>query len=407
VRVLFLTHRLPHPPNRGDRIRSFQLLRHLKSFAEVDLVSFVHSADEASNADALASWTSSVRILRVPRMWTWIRAGICLPTRRPLTHLLLDAPSVRSVLGDIVRTRRPDVMLAFCSGMARFGVEPPLAGLPLVIDMVDVDSLKWRALARSAAPPMRWIYAREAACLARFEASVAPQAYANLVVNEREREALSRLAPGARIDVIQQGIDFMNTVAWPPPAVSMDVLFCGVMNYPPNEEGILWFAAQVWPLVRKRSPQARLRIVGAAPRRNVLALADRDNGIEVTGSVPDMNPYLRSAAVSIAPLLTARGVQVKVLESVCAGLPSVVTSMVAGGLPAEVLPACEVADTREAFASAIVKWLSLSPDERRAIVQQANLAELDWTRQLSPLKGILQAAASGTRTTSSSNVDRV
>ena len=166
---------------------------------------------------------------------------------------------------------------------------PRLAGLPLVIDMVDVDSLKWRALARRAAPPMRWIYAREAACLARFEASVAPQAYANLVVNEREREALSRLAPDARIDVIQQGIDFMNTLPGRPPRYRWMSCFCGVMNYPPNEEGILWFAAQVWPLVRKRSPQARLRIVGAAPRRNVLALADRDNGIEVTGSVPDMN----------------------------------------------------------------------------------------------------------------------
>ena len=286
MRVLFLTHRLPYAPNRGDRIRSYHLLRQLRSFAEVDLVSFVHSRAEASRARDLAEWASSVRTVRVPRVRNWIRAGALLPTSTPLTHLLLDAPSMRRMLRDLVRTNRPDVVLALCSGMARFGMEPPLTDVPLVVDMIDVDSMKWRLLADRTSPPKRWIYAREARTLSRFEGVVSRRAYASVVVNERERRALTALAPSSRVHVIQMGIDLTSVAPSGPPVPSTDVVFCGVMSYPPNEEAVLWLADRVWPIVQQQHRQARLKIVGSSPTARVRALASSERRIEVTGPVP-------------------------------------------------------------------------------------------------------------------------
>src|SRR5262249_9214108 len=162
-----------------------------------------------------------------------------------------------------------------------------------------------------------------------FESAVSSKAYASIVVNEREREALSRLAPHARLEVVQVGVDLIHLAPPERPLPSMDVVFCGVMNYRPNEEGVLWFATRVWPLVKRQHSNARLRIVGSDPTKKVIGIADLDKGIEVTGAVPDVRPYLWSSAVSVAPLLTARGVQMKVLEAVGAGLPAVITSAVA------------------------------------------------------------------------------
>jgi glycosyltransferase involved in cell wall biosynthesis len=125
----------------------------------------------------------------------------------------------------------------------------------------------------------------------------------------------------------------------------------------------------------------------------VRALADPVRGVEVTGYVPDVRPHLWSAAVSVAPLLTARGVQNKVLEAVAAGLPAVVTGGAAGGVPSEVLPACAVAETPDQFASAVVSMLALTPTERRQRAERADLSALSWDRRLSPLRGILEHAA--------------
>ena len=163
------------------------------------------------------------------------------------------------------------------------------------------------------------------------------------------------------------------------------------MNYPPNEEGAVWLARVVWPEVRRQQPDARLLLVGSCPPRRVRGLADPSLGIVVTGFVPEVTPYLWAAAVSAAPLFTARGVQTKVLEAVAAGLPVVLRFPVAGGLPPEILPACTVADKPEAFARALVECLRLQPDERRALAASADLSGMGWEARLTPFRAILKA----------------
>jgi glycosyltransferase involved in cell wall biosynthesis len=175
------------------------------------------------------------------------------------------------------------------------------------------------------------------------------------------------------------------------------VVFCGVMNYTPNEDAAVWMARHVWPAVRARRPDARLLLVGSDPSTRVQALADAETRVEVTGTVSDVRPYLWNAAVSVAPLLTARGTQNKVLEAVACGLPAVVTDVVAEGLPPQVLPACAIATTPAAFADAIAALLEATPAQRRAMVDRAAPSSLSWERSLIPLIDQLERAARAAR----------
>ena len=392
MRILYLTHRLPYAPNRGDRVRAFHMLRVLARTHEIHLVSLVHDREEQSHAAGMLGVASSVTTAMVPRALNLVRAAAALPGGRTLTHVLLDSPRLPAILTRVAHEVPPDVVLAYCSGMAQFALRPPLDGCPFVLDMLDVDSEKWAALAVTAAPPKRWVYGREARLLRSFEATAARKAAVSLVVNEREAVSLRAIAGDARIEVIQNGVDLAGLQ---PPAdriESSDVVFCGVMNYRPNEEGALWLAREVWPLVRRLRPDARLLLVGSSPTAALRSLPVRDPSIVITGRVPDVRPFLWRAAVSAAPLLTARGVQNKVLEAAASGLPSVVTPVVAAGLPAEVLPACRVTETPAAFASALVEFLGAKHETRRAIATRADLSALSWERCLEPVSILLAAA---------------
>lgn len=394
MRILFLTHRLPYAANRGDRIRALHLLKFLAQHATVDLVSLVEDDNEMSHARDLLQIAETVGVARTARLRGYARALATLPTRRTLTHAFLDAPDLGDTIRRAVDAHRPDVVLTFCSGMARFALERPLNDLPFVLDMVDVDSQKWKDLGTTARLPARWIYATEARRLAAFEARASRRAHAVLVVNSRERSSLLEIAPDANIHVVPNGIALDEFAPSAPPSPEPRVTFCGVMNYAPNEEAALWMARDVWPLVRAQRPDARLSLVGASPTPAVQRLATLDSTIEVTGTVDDVRPYLWRSAIGVAPLRLARGVQNKVLEAVAAGLPCVVTPPVHQGLPAEVVAATTLGSGAESFAAAVLDLLSRPAAERRAIAGRAQLQALAWPDRLAPLLPLLESARS-------------
>jgi len=393
VNVLFLSHRLPYAPNRGDRARAFHMLRELSRWADVDVIALAHDAEEASHAAELSGIVRSVVAARVPKALNLVLAGLALPSSRPTTHSLLRSGTFDRAIDELAARRMPDVVLAFCTGIAPSAFRPALQGAPVILDMVDVDSQKWAAMAGTAAPLRSWIYARESRVLSAFEAEVSRRAFATLVINEKERVALSAIAPGAHIHVVENGVDLAALRPTSPPTTMPTVVFCGVMNYAPNVEGALWLAREIWPLVRTSIPAARLEIVGADPTGAVLALENASLGIHVTGTVPDVRPYLWAAAVAVAPLHTARGVQTKVLDAVGAGLPVVVTPTVMDGLPASVRRACVEAPSAETFAGALVSLLALLPEARREMAGQAALDTLTWNSQLTQLETLFSEAA--------------
>ena len=394
MRVLILTHRLPYAPDRGDRLRAHHLLRYLRERAEVELVSLVHDDDEASHLGEMRELIPATTALTVPKWRTRLNAVRALATHTPLTHALLDAPRMTSVLNQICERRRPDVVLAYCSGMARFAMRAPLQDIPVVLDFVDVDSQKWRDLAPASTPPLSWIYRREAATLGAFEARAALRAATALVVNAREAGIANALAPGANVQVLANGVELDRLKPLTLPSPAPRVVFCGVMNYAPNDEGMTWFVRDVWPLVRAARPDATLAVVGPDPKPAFQATCGRDASITVTGRVADVREWLWNSGVGIAPLHVARGVQNKALEAIAAGLPIVITSAVAGGLPAEAMPASRVANTPHAFAEEVLQLLQRSPSDRRAIAASADLSALTWPRTLEPLCSILERAAS-------------
>ena len=393
MRVLFLTHRLPYAPNRGDRVRAYHLLRVLSRRAEIDLLSLVHDAEEASHARDLAAVAASVTTIAVPRFRNMLRSAAFLASSRPTTHTMLDAPELADVVASAAR-RSPDVVLAYCSGMARCALEPALRDRPLVLDMVDVDSAKWAAMAETFPPPRSWVYAREARVLRAFEATAAVHASTTMVVTDKERHTITAIAPNAHVEVVPNGVDAERLRPSSRPAGEPLVVFCGVMNYAPNEEAVIWFSREVWPLVIARRADARFEIIGSSPTPAVQALADPNGHISVSGAVPDVAPHLWKAAVSVAPLQTARGIQNKVLEAVAAGLPTVVTPIVAEGLPGLVLPACRVAESPQAFADAVLTYLEWTPEQRRELALAVDFGPLSWDRTLAPVHTILAQAAS-------------
>lgn len=388
MKLLYLTHRVPYAPNRGDRIRAFQMLRYFRAQGiSVCLVALAHDDQEMAEAARLRGLVDDMHVVRVTRARNLVKAGLQLATARPLTHVLLDSRKMRPVLEHVRREWQPDVVLAFCSGMARFAMKPPLDTLPFVLDMVDVDSFKWEALAREGQGPRRWLYRREARVLRRFEAEATRAARATLVVSAREAEALQSLDRAFAPVVLPNGVDvdaFRNTGQ---PSTRPEVVFTGVFSYRPNEDGALWLIEQVWPLLRESQPHAHLTLVGMGPSsalRNRAALA----GVEVTGTVSDVRPYLWRAAIAVAPLDTAHGVQNKVLEAVAAGLPVVVTPAVYEGLPSAVRPACRVAENAALFAGAIADLLTAA-EARSELVSHAAVETLTWDACLRPLPAIL------------------
>jgi len=393
MKVLILTHRLPYAPNRGDRVRAHHIVRLLAARADVRVVSLVHDRDEAAQADTLRQLGVGVATAMVPRARNLVGAALALPTSTPLTHALLHAPAMSAAIETATTKWFPDVVLAYCTGVAPLALAPPLDAVPYVLDVVDVDSAKWAAFADASRFPRAWIYRREARCLGAFERHAVRSAFAATVVNERERDTLLRGCRGADVHVIPNGVDVSALTPHDSPADAERVIFTAVFDYAPNGDGALWFARRVWPLVRAARPTATLTLAGASPTRAIRQLATIDPSIEVTGAVADMRPYLWRSAVAVAPLHQARGVQNKVLEAAAAGLPSVVTSPVWNGLPKEVLAACRRGDTPEQFAAHVIDLLALSPHGRRRYAELARLDDLAWPKRLAPLVDLVECAA--------------
>jgi len=372
VSLLFLAHRAPFAPDRGDRIRSYHVLRHLTARMPVHLVTFA-DRDEPVPELGLASCT--VLPLRKGRVRALAEA---LATGRPVSLTAFADPALTAAVARVTAAHAPAAAYVFSGQMAQ---HVP-AGLPFVMDFVDVDSAKFMGLAHGILAPL---YAREARLLGRYERAVAARAAASLFVSRAEA-ALFGDAP--RVEVVENGIDtgYFRPGVVPPEARGGEIVFTGQMDYAPNIDAVRWFAAEVLPLVRARRPDARFAIVGRAPTAAVRALAATP-GVMVTGEVADVRGWLSAAQVAVAPLRIARGVQNKVLEAMATALPVVATGAAAEGI--DHADTIAVADGAEAFAAAVANLLDASGD-RGARGRAQVMRRYGWDAALAPLDGLLR-----------------
>jgi polysaccharide biosynthesis protein PslH len=391
--LLFLCHRIPYPPNKGDKIRSFNILRYLAARHAVHLGAFVDDPDDWQHAGALRELCASVNLVPLPRRRALLRSATGLLTGEPLGVPYYRNRSLQRWCQSQLSGARPvDGVFVFSSTMAQYALQA--RNIPRVLDLCDVDSDKWRQYAQRRSWPMSWVYQREARQLEACERDYARRFDAVLLVSEAEAELFRRIAPESaqRTLALRNGVDtvFFDPalqLATPFPAQQQPLVFTGAMDYWANADAVEWFAQEVLPSIRQRCPQAHFWIVGSRPAEAVQRLG-RLPGVTVTGSVPDVRPYLAHSRLVVAPLRVARGIQNKVLEALSMARPVIASSAALDGLDmhAAQVPGTQRADEPQEFARAVTRLL-LNESQldasagRRYVCErygwQASLATLD------------------------------
>lgn len=388
--TLFLAHRIPFPPDRGDKIRSCNLLLALCARGPVHVATFGETeADMAAEADLAGAAASHVLVRRTISN---VRAGLnALASGRPVSLSAFAIPQIDHYVAKLIATRPIDTIVVFSGQMAQF-IPASFAGR-VAMDFVDMDSAKFAAYAGAASWPMKAVHAREARLLGRFEQQVARRADMSLFVSPAEA-ALFQAAlddPSVRVMAVSNGID---TVFYDPAGVAPapfvaepgpHLVFTGQMDYAPNIDAVAHFANAVLPLVRVVHPHARFHIVGRNPAPAVRALSALP-GVEVAGAVADIRPWIASADVIVAPLRIARGIQNKVLEAMAMARPVVASAAAAEGIVATPGDHFMVADN--ATMAQAINTLASNPEQAAAMGVAARahmLAQYQWDAQLAPL----------------------
>lgn len=393
--ILFLAHRIPWPADRGDKIRSHHILRHLAKIAPIHVATF---ADDARDMGFAAEMDGIVASRHVElRDKSQIRAGVeALLTGQPVSVRSFASPSMKQWICRTLAERNITDIFVFSGQMAQY-VPADFAGR-FVMDFVDVDSAKFESYAGEGNAAMRWINAREGRMLAAFEEQVARRADVSLFVSEAEAALFrSRCGLGAdKILALGNGIDTDHydpaikvrplPQAFPGPLV----IFTGQMDYRPNVEAVVDFARNAWPTVLATHPKATFAIVGRNPAPAVQALGGSE-GLLVTGAVDDVRSWLKAADVVVAPLRIARGIQNKVLEAMAMAKPVVASLAAAEGISADDGIHFHVEADVSGEAGRVNDLLA-DPEARNRIGGAARrhvLHHYGWAGQLKPLDAIM------------------
>lgn len=389
--ILYLVHRLPYPPNKGDKVRSYHLLRHLQKSHRVFLGTFIDDPDDEAHVDALSAICPDVHIERLHPRWAKLCSLRGLLSGQALSVAFYRHPGMRRWVDSVVSGNDLQASIVFSGAMAQFAT-PLRRRVPMLVDFVDVDSAKWSQYAPAHRWPMSWLYRREGTQLLQYEREVAQQALRSFFVTPKEVELFASRAPEAApsVQALGNGVDadyFSPDPAHadPYPACGSAVVFTGAMDYWPNVDGVSWFVAEILPLLLQHRPGLRFYIVGRNPAPEVKALAS--GSVIVTGTVPDVRPYLQHADAVVAPLRVARGIQNKILEAMAMGKPVVTVPGCADAIGAGPEQGLLRATSPQEFAHALQGLLE-SPDRRAAQGSAARdfvLQGHSWQAQLSDI----------------------
>lgn len=393
--LLLLVHRMPYPPNKGDKIRSYHLLAHLAARFKVHLGTFVDDPDDWQHAQAVRRLCGETHIAPLRQLTAKLRGLRALAAGRAMTLDYYRDAGMQAWVRRMVASHPIGRVVVFSSAMAQYaeGIE----NARRIIDFVDIDSDKWSQYAESKPWPLSWLYRREGRTLLQYERQVARDFDVSMFVSRAEAELFRRRAPESaeRIDFFNNGVDtgyFSPERRYDNP-YGLDesaIVFTGAMDYWPNVDAVQWFAETMLPSIRARNGKAVFYIVGSRPTEQVRALGKLP-GVKVTGTVPDVRPYIAHARVAVAPLRIARGVQNKVLEAMAMGKPVVVSRAALEGLDAEPGRELLLAGHEQQFVDAVCALLSASLPEIGRAARKKVLDRYGWTRNLEKLDELLEA----------------
>ena len=399
--LLFVAHRFPFPPNKGERIRSWHFLRHLAGSRTVHLACLSDERidpEHASVVENLCAERHVEPLERSPLQWRNLRA---LASGRPISCSHFYRRTLARWIEELLSRRPIDTVFACSGAMAQY--VPPAAGASprRIIDFVDVDSEKWRQYAKRALAPRRYLYLREARVLRAYEQRTARAFDATLFVSESEAELFRHAHPDCRDKVVtvENGVDVNGYRPdqqhdRPNQVDGRTLVFVGHMDYWPNIDAVTWFARDVLPRIRSRHPDIGLAVVGADPGEAVRRLGSQE-GVRIVGAVPEIQPYLAHGVAAVVPLRVSPGIPNKVLEAMAMAKPVVTTSAAIKGLD-HVEPDRHLLVGDDA-ASLAVQVLRILDDQglAEALGQEARrcvLAHYTWEQSYRKLDRLLDEA---------------
>ena len=394
MKILFVCHRLPFPPKRGGKIRPFNIIRHLDALGhEVTVASLARSREELEEGMGLRDFCKDMLIERVSGSGAVVRMLARLPTLTPSSMGYFYSPRLARRIAAAHKEKNFDFIFVHCSSVA--GYVADIRGPAKLFDPGDIDSRKWLLYSQCRKFPLSLGYWLEGIKLERAEKQLARKFDFCTCTTRAELETFDAFETGVASGWFPNGVDTdyfsIATAPYDPDLIS----FVGRMDYYPNQEAMQTFCRSIWPLLRRRRPATKLRIVGADPSPAIIALGKLP-GVEVTGSVADVRPYVQEAALTVAPLSIARGTQNKILESMAMGVPVVASEEAAPGVDAVPGESLLVAGQVQEYCDAILGLLD-DPAKRERIAAAGRQRVLDchsWEQSMRKLDGLIDECLS-------------
>jgi polysaccharide biosynthesis protein PslH len=397
MKILFVCHRVPYPPKRGGKIRPFNIIRHLGERGhQVTVASLARSEREREEASDLQKHCARTLVEVIPNAVAYPRMLAWLATTRPSSFGYFYSPRLARRINDEMRGGNYDLVFVHCSSVAHYvsSLTAPLK----VLDFGDMDSQKWREYSRYRAFPLSVGYGLEAVKLERTERLLAKQFDLCTCTTAAELQSLRDLTTDTPSDWFPNGVD---AEAFRPVQGEYDpnlMVFVGRMDYFPNQQAVIGFCRDVLPKLRARRAAIRFQIVGADPPAQIRALQSLP-GVSVTGSVPDVRPFVTKAALTVAPLEIARGTQNKILESMAMGVPVVCSRQAGGGVDAVPGDHLLTADSADAYVAAIMSLVEF-PSKRSNLAAAGRarvLSNHSWASSMRRLEEMLNRMHGGRR----------
>lgn len=395
MKIMFVCHRLPFPPNRGGKIRPFNVIRHLtESGHSVTVGSLARSEEEMLEGQGLAKYCDKLFVGRIGKVAAIAHMIGRLPTLIPSSMGYFYSRSLHQEIRRELQNVKYDLIFVHCSSAAQY--VRSTSSIPSILDFGDLDSQKWLDYATFHRFPLSVGYWFEGTKLCREEKRLARQFNLCSCTTRAELESLQNSGAASRADWFPNGVDWEFFTPSEVPYSRDQICFMGRMDYYPNQQAMLFFCNSVLPLIQARRPATELIIVGAEPSPDIRKLGKR-RGVTVTGTVPDVRPYVRRSALSVAPLAIARGTQNKMLESMAMGVPVVCSKKAANGVDAVAGEHILTAGSVKAYVDCITRILG-SLEERQRLSLAARdriLTHASWAASMGKLDEIVASVTSG------------
>jgi sugar transferase (PEP-CTERM/EpsH1 system associated) len=406
MKILYLAHRIPYPPNKGDKIRSFHEIKYLAARHTIDLICLADDPEDLQHEKALQKYCRKVCVYPISTGWSKIRGlfGFCFG--KSISVAYFYRKFVQETFNQWSESFNYDVIICFSSSMAEYVFRSNLIEKEgqgraskkpkLIMDFCDVDSDKWHQYSQESSFPLKQVYHLERQRLQSYEKTVYRTFDSSIVASEQEKILFLKICPEAEdMTVIPNGVD---TNYYNPEAISdlpeqtggPVLVFTGAMDYHANVDGVSWFCREIFPLLKTELPDPQFYIVGRNPGSPVKRL-ETLQGVHVIGNVEDIRPWYLKADVYVVPLRLARGVQNKVLEAMAMGRAIVTTSKANAGIQAVHEKDIVIADSPEGFATAISS-LYKNIEKRKHLEENARkfVAEnYDWKKNMKIFDNLL------------------